>query len=327
MMKAYQRTARNKRSTKEVILFEMDLASNLISILNDIYYGRYRVGKYKTFTISIPKCREVKTLPFRDRVVHQWYVEELVKPIFLPKFIKDSYACLKNKGAHRAVFSLQKYMKNLHKMNPDFYVLKCDIANYFYTIDKIILLRILSRYIKDREFLSFTRTILFDNDSSNVGIPIGNYTSQFFANIYLNELDHYVKEQLGVKYYVRYMDDFVLLLNTKQEAIEMKNKMEVFLKDKLHLSFNKKTNYFKNKQGVNFCGYKIFIDKILLRASSKKKIYKRIKGWQREYYNGTLDCKKTCKTLSSWQGYAKHANTKNLMNSIYQKCEWIYVPK
>ena len=324
MYEAYVRAAKNKHSTKEVIIFDMDLGSNLISILKDIYYGRYRLGKYRSFIVYIPKIREVKALPFRDRVMHQWYVEEFIKPVFLPKFIKDTYACLKDRGSHKAVFSLQRYMRLFYKINSDYYILKCDISKFFYTIDKVVLLKIISRHIKDKEFLSFTRMLLYDNNPSSTGIPIGNYTSQFFANIYLNELDHYVNEKLRVKYYIRYMDDFILLLDTKQDAIEVKNKIEVFLKDRLHLTFNQKTNYFKNKQGVSFCGYRIFRNKIFLRSSNKKRIYKTIKEWKREYLKGTLDCKKTCRTLNSWKGYAGHARCKNLMTSIYQKCEWIY---
>lgn len=324
MMSAYLRASKNKHTTKEVILFDMDLASNLVSILKDIYYGRYRLGKYRNFTVYIPKSRVIQLLPFRDRVMHQWYVEEFIKPIFLPKFIEDSYACLKGKGSFKAVYKLQKYMRNIYKNNSEYYILKCDISKYFYSIDKKILFEIIARYVKDKDFLLFTYMILYDNNPSNIGIPAGNYTSQIFANIYLNELDHYIKEKLGIKYYVRYMDDFVLLLETKEKTIEVKNKIEIFLKERLHLKFNEKTNYFKNRQGVNFCGYRIYRNKILLRTANKRRICRKVNEWKKKYINGELNFKETCRTLNSWHGYTKQAKCENFMKAIYQKCEWIY---
>ena len=117
MLQAYKRASRGKHYNKEVILFELDLANNITSILKDIYNGQYHSGKYRNFTIYEPKKRIIRALPFRDRVVHQWYVEEFIKKIFVPKFINDSYACLENKGVHKAIRQLQKYMqKNIRKM-------------------------------------------------------------------------------------------------------------------------------------------------------------------------------------------------------------------
>jgi retron-type reverse transcriptase len=139
----------------------------------------------------------------------------------------------------------------MYQKNKEFYILKCDIAKFFNSIDKEILYKIISRKVKDKKFLSCTHRVLFDG-TYKIGIPIGNYTSQFFANIYLNELDHFVKEVLRVKYYVRYMDDFILLLDNKAQAIEVRKRLDEFLDSKLHLKLNKKTNYFKCKQGVNF---------------------------------------------------------------------------
>ena len=205
MFEAYYRAAKGKYNNKEVILFDMNLGSNLYQIANDIYNNRYKMGIYRKFTIYEPKKREIMSLPFRDRVVHQWYVEEFIKPIFLPKFIKDTYACIENRGVHKAVNMLKEYTDLMYKKNHDFYILKCDISKFFYNINKEILYNIILKNVKDQDFLNFTKKLIFDG-TGKIKIPIGNYTSQWFANIYLNEMDHYIKENLNIKYYVRYMD-------------------------------------------------------------------------------------------------------------------------
>lgn len=210
ILEAHKRASKGKKQKKEIILFEMDLETNIVKILNDIKNNKYKFGKYREFIIYEPKERLIKSLPYRDRIVHQWYIEEFIKPFFLPRFIKDTYACIENRGTHKVVINVQKYMRKMKKYNQNYYVLKCDIKKYFYNIDKKILLQILKENIKDRKIINFTEVIL--GDLEEVGIPIGNYTSQFFANIYLNKFDHYVKEELKIKYYVRYMDDFILLV-------------------------------------------------------------------------------------------------------------------
>ena len=273
---AYKRASDGKHSNKEVILYELDLATNLVNLLKEIYSGTYKQGIYRRFVIYEPKERIILALPFKDRVIHQWYVEEFIKPIFVPKMIVDSYACLEEKGVHKASKKMQYYMKKSYKENPDFYILKCDVAKFFYSIDKQRLFNIIKRYVKDKKFLDLTKKIIFDGTGKK-GIPIGNYTSQYFANIYLNELDHYIKEKLGVKYYVRYMDDFVMVMQDKEECKKTKQLIEEFLEQKLDLKLNSKTSYFKHKQGLSFCGYRIFVNKIILINANKKKIYKRVR--------------------------------------------------
>ena len=227
---AHKRARNHKTYKSDVIEFEIDLERNLTFLLNDIANNTYRVGKYKEFKIYEPKERIIQALPYRDRIVHQWYVEEFIKPYILPRFINTNFACLENKGTHKAVEQLQNYMRIFKRNYGDFWILKCDISKFFYNIDKNILFDILSKYIADKKLLDFTHLLIFDgtDNMNKKGIPIGNYTSQFFANIYMNELDQYVKHILKCKYYVRYMDDFIILLKTKQECIEMKKKIEKF---------------------------------------------------------------------------------------------------
>lgn len=323
MYNAYYRAAKGKHQTKEVILFEMDLATNLTNILRDISKQNYKSGIYRKFKIYEPKERLILALPFRDRVVHQWYVEEFIKPIFLPKMIEDSYACLPEKGVHKAVKKLQYYMIKAKKENEEFYILKCDISKFFYNIDKQILYDIIIRYVKDKDFINITNKIIFDG-TYKIGIPIGNYTSQYFANIYLNELDHFIKEELRIKYYIRYMDDFVLIVQNKEKAKYIKEQIKEYLKNTLKLDLNNKTNYFKNKQGVSFCGYIIFTNKIVLKNYNKKKIYKRVRKWNIEYEKGKLDMVNAANSLKSWMGHASHTNSYGYTNKILNKCKWIY---
>ena len=323
MLEAYERASEGKHYNKEVVVYELDLASNLIKVLKELYYKKYETSEYRSFTVYEPKERVIKALPFKDRIVQQWYVEEFIKPIFLPKFIETTYACIPTRGVHQAVRKLKQYAYNMAKTNKDFYYLKCDISKFFNSIDKDILLKIIERQVKDKDFLHLTKLLIYCDDSEK-GIPIGNYTSQYFANIYLNVLDHYVKENLHVKYYVRYMDDFAMILNTKEECKEVLKKVETFLYMKLNLELNSKTNYFKAKQGINFCGYKVFSNYILLKKDNKKKIYKRVKKWNEAYNNKTLDLKETFAKLASWEGHAKNADTYNLIKKVRKKCDWLY---
>lgn len=279
MLSAHARAVKGKKQKKEVILFEMDLETNLIRIMDDIRDGKYKFGKYREFIIYEPKMRVIKSLPYQDRIVHQWYVEEFIKPYFVKRFIADTYACIDGRGTLAAVIKTQKYMKRMKKQYGSYYILKCDVKKYFYNIDKKILLDILSKRISDPLLLDFTKVILDDGES--VGIPIGNFTSQYFANIYLNELDHYIKEELRVKYYIRYMDDFVLFVKNKKEALKFLGCIQCFLKDKLKLELNSKSKYFPNKFGCDFCGYKIYETHIVLRKRFKAKLRKNVRLWKK----------------------------------------------
>ena len=321
MLKAYERASKNKHKCKEVITYELDLASNIIDTLKQLYAGVYKVGNYRQFRIYEPKERIIQSLPFRDRIVQQWYVEEFIKPIFVPKFIKDTYACLENRGVHKAVKKLNKYMYEYNKINRDFYVLKCDVSKFFYSINKQRLYEIVNRYVKDKAFMKLTKDLIY-HDRNEVGIPIGNYTSQYFANIYLNELDHFVKEKLKIKYYVRYMDDFVLLLEDRNQCRVILEEIKEFLDKNLGLKLNKKTNYFRNSQGVNFCGYKIFKTHIMLKKENKKKI--KIKNWNKLYHKKELDLRETTLKLNSWIGHAQNADTFFLVNKMIRSCDWLY---
>ena len=327
LLQAHNRAKKHKTYKNEVIEFEFNLENNIFNLLNNIKNNRYHLGEYYTFKIYEPKERIISALPYIDRIVHQWYVEEFIKPYIVPKFINTTFACLKDKGTHKAVDEVLQQMRTFKRKNGNFWILKCDIKKFFYNIDPMILFEILKKYISDKKLLRFTHLLIFDRriiSKNNIGIPIGNYTSQFFANIYLNELDQFIKRKLKVKYYCRYMDDFVLLAKTKNDCINLKKQIETFLNQRLHLELNNKSKYYPYSMGVNFCGYRIFTTHKLLRLDSKKKIKKNVKHWNKLFYKNTLNIHKTTLSINSWLGHASHCNSYKLQQKILHSCKFLY---
>jgi retron-type reverse transcriptase len=318
LYKAYLRARKNKGNKREILLYNLDLETNLINLLNRLQDGSYSLGKYREFKIYEPKERIIKSLPFEDRIVHQWVVREFIKPYFIPRFINTSCACIDNRGTHYAVRVLQNYMRQMKRVNDNYYILKCDIRKFFNNINKDILYDILKKRISDKKLMSLIMMLIYDNNEG-VGIPIGNYTSQYFANIYLNEIDWYIKKELGVKYLVRYMDDFVMLVKTKEDARSLKKKIVLFLNNKLKLELNPKSEYYPSCMGVNFCGYRIFETHMLLRENSKIKMKKKIKNWNKKYLDDNFDFNGAILSWNSWLAHSSHSNSYLLQQQLYER--------
>lgn len=217
---------------------------------------------------------------------------------------------------HKACLEVQKTMKHCKNIWEEYYILKMDIKKYFENINKNIVYEILQRKIKDKKVLWLTKEILYSNNGEN-NLPIGNYTSQMFANIYLNELDQYVKHKLKGKYYFRYMDDAVLMRKTKEETRQDLEKIKKFLKEKLELELNQKTQIFKNKQGVNFCGYKINEYRLKIREKGKKKLKKKVKELKKRVETREIDSKEAKRYLAGHLGYMKIANVNSLKEKLF----------
>ncbi len=313
-MAAHHKGRKGKRFTAEVIQFEMDLEGNLLTLARELRAGTYRPGEYREFTIYEPKQRLIKAAPYRDRVVHQWYVGNFIKPVFGPTFIFDSYACLEGKGMHRAAYRVQEYLKRTNRIWDEPYILKGDIKSYFFSIDHDILYNIIARKITDHKVLWLTKVIL--DSTENPGIPVGSYTSQWFANVYLHQLDMFVKHQLLVKMYVRYMDDFVMVLPDKATAKHVFDEIRAFLKSELRLELNHKSQVFPAKNGVNFCGYKIWPTHMKIRTESKRRIKRKLRKFQEKYKAGEMDAEDIRRVLVSWMGYARHADSYWLIHKI-----------
>lgn len=269
LMKAHLQSRKGKGYRKEIILFNLKQEEYIMWLYDELKNLKYKHGGYAVFYITEPKVRRIEKSKYIDRIVHRWYVNSFIKPYFVPQFIETSYACLENKGMHKACLDVQKGMKYCKNIWGEYYILKMDIKKYFENINKNILHDILQRKIKDPKVLWLTREILYSNEGET-NLPIGNYTSQMFANIYLNELDQYVKHKLKGKYYFRYMDDAILIRRTKEEVKSDLENIKFFLSEKLKLELNKKTQIFKSKQGVNFCGYKINEYRLKIRDKGKQ---------------------------------------------------------
>ena len=276
LMVAHRESRKCKTSRENVIRFSFKKEEYIEYIYYALKTQKYKHGPYKTFYVQEPKLRMIEASKYVDRIVHRWYVDNFLIPYFVPTFINNSYACLKNKGMHLSAIDVQKGMRRAKKEWGEYYILKMDVKKYFQNVDKEILFSIINRKIKDEKLLWLTKEIL-DSRKGDKGIPIGNYSSQIYANIYLNEVDRYIKNVLRVKYYFRYMDDSVILYKDKAELKIILLKIKEFLSEKLELELNSKTNIFKSKQRVNFCGYDISEDRLKIRRKGKVKLKRKIK--------------------------------------------------
>lgn len=316
LLKAHKKARRGKREKREVILFELNLESELLRIEQELKYGKYKYGEYKEFKIYEPKERTIMASSYIDRIIHQWYVENFIKPYFVPQFISTSYAGIENRGIHKVSKDVQIAMRSAKKKWAEYYIIKMDVTKYFKNIDKTILWNILKRKIKDKKLLWLTREILLSTEGLK-SLPLGNYTSQMFANIYLNELDQYSKHELKCKYYFRYMDDIVILCGNKIVAKDILNKITIFLAKNLELTLNSKTRIFKDIQGVNFCGYKINEKRLKIRHTSKCRMKRKLKSYTKLLKDGKITLPEIQRSIAGWLGYVKHADSYNLRKRMF----------
>jgi len=316
LIEAHIKARKGKGYRKEIIEFNLKQEEYIMWLLEKLKNKTYKHGGYTEFYVTEPKLRRIEKSRYIDRIVHRWVVDNFLEPYFVPTFISTSYACLKNKGMHKAAIYVKETMRHCKRTWGEYYILKMDVAKYFDNINKNILLEILKRKIKDIDLLWLIKQILFAQKREK-GLEIGNYTSQMFANIYLNETDQYIKQKLKVKYYCRYLDDSIVIVKTKKEAKEILKKIRCFLKQNLELELNKKTQIFKNKQGVNFCGYKINEYRMKLRDKGKRKLKKKVKLLKSKIKNGELTSKEAKKYLAGHFGYIKIANVNNLLEKLF----------
>ena len=297
LMEAHIKSRKGKGLRKEIILFNLKQEEYILWLLEELRNKTYKHGGYTSFYVTEPKVRKIEKSRYLDRIVHRWLVDNFLAPAFVPQFIQNSYACLKQRGMHRAAIYVQDSMKHCIRIWNEYYILKMDIAKYFDNINKEILLNIIKKKIKDENILWLINEILYAQKREK-GLEIGNYTSQMFANIYLNEIDQYIKHNLKIKYYCRYLDDSIVIVKTKKEAKNALEKIKIFLKENLGLELNKKTQIFKNKQGVNFCGYKINEYRMKLRDKGKQKLKKKVKKLTLKIKNGEITSKEAKKYLA-----------------------------
>lgn len=284
----------------------------------------YHTGKYKHFTIYEPKERQIAALSFEDRVV-QHAIYNIIEPIFEKSFIYDSYACRKGFGVISGSLRATKFRRAAVDSfkNQQIYCLKGDVRKYFYSIDHLVLKKLIRKKIKCKDTLKLLDEII-DSSGDLVGIPIGNLTSQLFANIYLNELDHYVKEVLKLKYYIRYMDDFIILHPDKKYLEEILIKIRQYLVSELKLNLNSKTQIFLvNRRAIDFLGYVVFYDYRLLRKGNVKRTKRKFKKFQKLYYNYAINLNNIRPSIVSWLGHVKWADSFQLVKNILQSTVFV----
>ena len=316
LMQAHIKSRKGKGYRKEIIEFNLKQEEYIMWLLEKLKTKEYEHGGYTTFYVTEPKVRKIEKSKYIDRIVHRWVVDNFLAPIYVPQFISTSYACLKDRGMHKACLDVQKTMKHCKKIWDEYYILKMDVSKYFDNINKEILLNILQRKIKDKDLMWLINQIVYSQNKEK-GIEIGNYTSQMFANIYLNEIDQFVKHKLHIKYYFRYLDDSIVIVPTKEEAKQALQAITRFLKENLKLELNKKTQIFKNKQGVNFCGYKINEYRLKIRDKGKRKLKKKIKKLTKQIKEGKITSKEAHKYIAGHLGYIKISNTYNLKEKLF----------
>lgn len=323
---AYRRARRGKRDRGSVRQFEQDLEGNLIQLQNEIIWEEYKTGRYHTFPVFEPKRREVASLPFRDRVLQHSLVSA-TEPIWERRFIDHSYACRPGRGMHRGADAVQAMMQKVRREHGHVYALKADIARYFANIDHGVLYRLLARHIACPKTLNLCEEIIASasekGDLSPRGIPIGNLTSQLWANVYLHELDLFAKHQLKAIHYARYMDDFVVLHHDKAWLHYARQEIEAFLDKQLRLHTNDKTQIFpvalNHGRGLDFLGYHIWPTHRRLRKSSIRRIHNTMRRFQKLYARGEVDLDEIRQSVVSWSAHASHADTYGLQHKLFSQ--------
>lgn len=329
LYEAYRAARKGKRTTAPCMHFELRLEENLIQLQNQLIWGEYRPGPYRHFYVEEPKRRRISALSrFDDRVLQHAMYAALV-PVWEPKFISDSYACRVGKGTHAAANRAQVMLSEVVRNHGGVYVLKADIAKYFASIDQMILKRLIGRAIRCRRTLAILEAIIdgyHEPGRPGKGIPIGNLISQMLANIYLNELDQRVKCRLGERYYIRYMDDFVVMSHNKDRLHALRIDLERWLADTLDLETNHKTSVFpvhpRQGRGLDFVGYHLWPHKRRLRKGAMKRFKRRVRRLRHKVASGEIDLKEADQQMSSYLAHAKHAEAEGFVRSVIYDQPW-----
>lgn len=341
---AFHGAARGKRYRTYSAYFNYYRLEGLLELQRELRAQNYQPKPHKRFIVNDPKKRIIDAPHFRDRIVHH-AVCTVLKQVYEPCFISDSYACKEDKGSHAALRRLQHFIR--WQTDKPLYVLHVDISKYYASVNHDVLKRILRKKLQNPLLLATLDTIidcyqsgsehdhLFAPDSpyhtkGARGIPIGNLTSQIFGNIYLHEVDMYIKRTLKAKRYIRYMDDLLIVDDDKTRLKQWQDQIIAFLKDELYLTVHpKKTRLFPAHTGVEFVGYVIWRHRIRIRSSTVKLMKRRWKRLLREYQNGTISKDELRDTFYAWVSHLKHASPRQsnkLILKLYSQYKAIAKP-
>jgi RNA-directed DNA polymerase len=318
LLLSWQEFRRGKRSKRDVQEFEMFLEDNLLKLHRDLAKGQWRPAPYKPFYVTDPKLRRIHKACVRDRVVHQ-AVFRVLYPIFDKAFIFDSYSCRVGKGTHRAVRRLGTFCRSLSKnYRHSVFALKCDIRKFFDSVDQEILTKLIASKISDPQTLKLTGSILDSfSAASGKGLPLGNVTSQLFANIYMNEFDRFVKHRLKVRYYIRYTDDFVILDRDRAYLQNLLPSVVDFLRNSLKLELHPSKIIFKKlSQGIDFLGYVVLPHHVVLRTKTNRRIFKKLSEKAQKLAQGLVSQKNFYQSKQSYLGILKHCSGHRVATQI-----------
>lgn len=308
LLEAWREFLNGKRNKPDVQEFSLRLMDHILALHRELVNHTYKHGDYFAFNISDPKPRSIHKACVRDRLLHH-AIYRVLYPHFDRKFISDSFSCRLNKGTHKAVNRFRTFAYKVSKNNTkQCWVLKCDVRKFFASVDHKILLDILGRHLDKGTLWLCEKVIASFETALGKGLPLGNLTSQIFANVYMNELDQYVKHRLREKYYIRYADDFVVFSSNKKYLEEILLRVGEFLEGRLRLKFHEDKVFIKTVgSGVDFLGWVNFPSHRVLRTVTKKRMIKRIQE------------SSVPETLNSYLGLLKHGNTKRLEKEICLK--------
>lgn len=318
---AYRKVRRGKARKWYVKEFDGDLERNLKLLQKELINRTYKPLPLKEFVIRDPKTRVIRAPTFRDRVIHH-AVCNIIEPLFEKTYISDSYASRKGKGMHIALVRFDKFKRkvsgngalspyaNSQNMVCGF-ALKADIRHYFPSVDHKILIHLIRKKISDEQVLSLLENVIDTYSEGGKGMPLGALTSQIFANVYLNPLDHFIKEKLGAKYYMRYLDDFVVLHESRHQLDEWKIEIGNFLVGELKLELHpEKTSIFPIHHGVGLLGFRCFYYHRLLKKSNVRHMMQKLEAMEKD---------KQEKSLEGWFAHARWGNTYKLRRKIIEK--------
>lgn len=314
LLLAAHKARRGKQERRSVAHFLFHLESELLTLQDELQSGVYRMQPYQSFVIYEPKRRQICAAHFRDRVVHH-AICHVLDPIFEARLIFDTYACRCGKGVHAAVQRALSFTRRFP------YVLTGDVRTYFESVDHGALKTLLRRHLKDKALLSILAQIIdhpIPGGLPGKGLPIGNLTSQYFANFYLGELDHLVKERLGIKGYVRYMDDFLVFAETKPHLHETLAAIDSFLREILQLNLKEEAVQIKPvTQGIGFLGFRIFPQVVKLERRKWARFRRMVGKRERQYHTGVIDEDTLAQSVSSMVGHVVHADTRSARRQFF----------
>ncbi len=315
---AFDEFKRGKRKKEDVMCFEKDLEENVFELSEQLMIKTYQHGSYANFAICDPKYRLISKASVRDRVVHHVLFNYLYG-IFDKTFIFHSYSSRLTKGTHIGVNNFHKHMRKASENYSKLcYALKCDIKKFFDSINHTVLVRLLLKEVADPDVLWLINNIIESySKTPNTGIPLGNVTSQLFANVYLNQLDRFIKHDLHVKHYFRYADDFVLLHQDKDYLEKLIDAIGNFLDGELKLRLHPQKVFIqKLKQGVDFLGYVCFPYCRTIRTKTKKRMLKKLYKRKNEMQMNEITAESFNQTLQSYFGLLKHASSHHLTEML-----------